>query len=231
VSVVLNLATRPGDHRQGIAPDKAVRSIGNQLERYEEVVSQLIVLGFRDLLRGAEVLNDLKRRDLDWVADLDHAVVLTLDAKGGARVQLSVDLGRGETATWAALWGSLLSLTLIKPTADIIRAVDGISAVLASESGASRRTQNLPSAGWWNQELQLDDLFLRDLAAMLKTGGSALFMLLHTQEGFLVMRELQNYGNMIIHTTLSPDQDRKIDELFPVTWGSVTTRTHQISPP
>jgi len=59
-------------------------------------VSQLIVLAFRDQFRSAEVLNDLKRRELDWAADLDHAVVVTFDDAGQAMVQLNIELSPGQ---------------------------------------------------------------------------------------------------------------------------------------
>lgn len=181
-------------------------------------MSQLIVLGFRDQYRAAEVLNDLKRRQLVWVADLDHAVVVTLDNCGRAKAQLSVDLYMGETAAWAALWGSLLSVTLFLPSTEILaQAADRIAASPVNGNNGSRSVSSIPNASWWREDLGLGDLFLRDVGALVKDGGSAIFMLLHTQEGFLVRRELQNYGNMIIHATLSADQDRKMGEFFTLT--------------
>jgi uncharacterized membrane protein len=181
-------------------------------------LSQLIVLGFRDRFRAAEVLNDLKRRELDWVADLDHAVVVTLDECRRARVQLSVDLSMGETAAWATLWGSLLSVTLFLPATEIMtQAANGIAAAPVTGRNGSRAKYKVPDSSWWKQDVGLEDLFLRDVGAVVKERGSAIFMLLHTYEGRLVRKELQNYGNMIIHTTLSADQDRKIGEFFTLT--------------
>ncbi len=180
-------------------------------------MSQLIVLGFRDRCRAAEVLNDLKRRDLDWVADLDHAVVVTRDEHGRTKVQLSVDLSMGETIAWAALWGSLLSVTLFRSTELMTQATDGISAASVTGIIGASVKYKFPDSSWWKKDIGLGDLFMRDVAALVKDGSSAIFMLLHTYEGLVVRRELQNYGNLIVHASLSASQDRKINELFALT--------------
>jgi len=178
-------------------------------------VSQLIVFGFRDQFRAAEVLNDLRRRELNWVADLNHAVVITFDNTGVARVQLCVELSTCETAAWASFWGSLLSVTLFLPTTEVMaHAANGVTAARSASSNGSRHKFATPTPNWWSNDLGLGDLFLRDIGALVKEGGSAIFMLLHTREGFLVRRELQNYGNMIIHATLNAEQDRKISDFF-----------------
>ena len=82
----------------------------------EARVSELIVFGFRDQYRAAEVLNELKRREWEWAGNLDDAVAITIAQDGKARVQLSVDLSNGEAAAWARVWGSLLSVTLFRPS-------------------------------------------------------------------------------------------------------------------
>jgi hypothetical protein len=53
----------------------------------EEVkqMSAMIVVAFRDAHRAAEVLVELGRREWDWVADLDHAVVVGWSSRGNLR--------------------------------------------------------------------------------------------------------------------------------------------------
>jgi len=94
------------------------------------------------------------------------------------------------------------------------QAAHGITASLGNGIKSARQEVSNPTASWWSNELGMEELFLRDIGALVKDAGSAIFMLLHTSEGFVVRRELQNYGNMIIHATLSLEQDQKISDYF-----------------
>ena len=81
-------------------------------------MSAIIVVAFRDAHRAAEVLVELRRREWDWVPDLDHAVVVGWNPHGNLRVQLNVDPRTKESGAWARLWGSLLRSALLVPTTD-----------------------------------------------------------------------------------------------------------------
>jgi uncharacterized membrane protein len=100
-------------------------------------VSDVIVLGFEDPYRASEVLNELLRRQWDWVGDLDHAVVVSLDEHGKLKVQLRSDPTTHEGTAWARLWGSLLSLVLFVPITE--RITDAISQVAAAFGARSRK--------------------------------------------------------------------------------------------
>lgn len=174
-------------------------------------MSELIVVAFRDQFRAAEVLNELRRRERDWVSDLDDAVAVTLDENGKARVQLSLDLSPSETASWIGLWSSLLRLALFVPisvTMAIAKAGRPNSAI------ANARTEpswwGIPNGAWWTEDLRLPENFLRDIGALVKPETSAIFMLLHTQKVSVALQHIYNYGGMIIHTTLSAEQVEKM---------------------
>jgi uncharacterized membrane protein len=178
-------------------------------------VSELIAFVFRDQYRAPEVLNELRRRDWPWVKDLDDAVVITFNDKGKARAQLTVDLCTGEAAPWARLWGSLLNTTLFLPTAEVIvEAADGID-IRTHPSGKSRRNSHAtPEAEWWRESLEHSDNFKRDTAALMSANGSAIFILLRTAEPAKVMQLLRNYGDTIVHTSIIPEQDKKMEAIL-----------------
>jgi uncharacterized membrane protein len=71
-------------------------------------VSELVAFVFRDQFRAPEVLNELRRREWEWVRDLDEAVTVTLNEQGKARVQLSVDPLTCQGGGWARLMGFFL---------------------------------------------------------------------------------------------------------------------------
>lgn len=62
-------------------------------------------------------------------------------------------------------------------------------------------------ARWWQKCLPGD--FLRDVAATIEPGDSAIFMLLQTSDLQTVLKHLRNYGSTILHTSLGPEQDEK----------------------
>jgi len=174
-------------------------------------VSELIVVVFRDQFRAAEVLNELRRRERDWVADLDDAVAVSVDERGKARVQLTLDLSTGESASWIGLWSSLLRLALFVPISVRMATARGLrtnSTIANANAEPARR--GIPNGAWWTEDLQLPENFLRDIGALVKAETSAIFMLLHTQKLSPALQHIHNYGGMTIHTRLSPEQVEKM---------------------
>ena len=54
-------------------------------------MSELVIIGFKQPHRASQVLNELRQRDWDWGADLNHAVVVRHDEENRLRVDLSID--------------------------------------------------------------------------------------------------------------------------------------------
>ena len=175
-------------------------------------MSELIAFVFRDQYRAPEVLNELRRREWPWVKDLDDAVVITLNEAGKARVHLSVDLATFEPARWARLWSSLLNSTLFLPLTEVmVDAADGIciSGQRLSTTTKPDREETFETK-WWRESLEHAENFKRDVAALMVPHGSAIFILLRTASAPTVLKQLGNYGDTIVHTTVSSEQDSKI---------------------
>lgn len=175
-------------------------------------MSELIAFVFRDQYRAPEVLNELRRRDWAWVRDLDDAVVITLNEAGKPRVHLSIDLATLDTARWARLWGSLLNSTLFLPLTEVmVEAANGISIGAPRLSAATKaEREETFETKWWRESLEHAENFKRDVAALMIPHGSAIFILLRTDMASTVLRQLGNYGDTIIHTTVSSEQDNKM---------------------
>jgi uncharacterized membrane protein len=174
-------------------------------------VSEVIVLGFEDPYRASEVLNELLRRQWDWVGDLDHAVVVSLDEHGKLIVQLRSDPTTHEGTARARLWGSLLSLVLFVPiTERITDAISQVAAAFGARSEESAAHVAVLDAMWWKEELRISEEFLRDVGAMMGLGGSALFMLLQTSGLGVVLRQLRNYGAAFSIPRSVPEQEKEL---------------------
>jgi len=179
-------------------------------------VSDLVAFVFRDQFRAPEVLNELRRRDWTWVPDLDEAVAVTVNEHGRARVQLSVDPCTYDGARWARLWGSLLSTTLFLPLTEVmVKAADGIASLPRQKLDNGRRPDEVTiEAQWWRESLEAANNFKRDVAALMASNASAIFMLLRAQNMAIVLKQLSNYGDTIVHTPVSAEQDEKLNVLL-----------------
>lgn len=171
-------------------------------------MSAIIVVAFRDAHRAAEVLVELRRREWDWVPELDHAVVVGWNPRGSLRVQLNVDPMTRESGAWARLWGSLLNSALLVPTTDGMTdaAGDLAAAALLATEVTSGKTK-MPNANWWKKTLCVSDEFIRDVGAMVQPGDSAVFMFLQAPKMVSVLKQLRNYGGTLLHTSLSSEQE------------------------
>ena len=177
-------------------------------------MSVLVVSVFRDQQRAPEVLNELRRREPRWVEALDQALVLTLDADGFAKAEISLDLAGCEANSWIRLWSSLLGGALfIHGTHVLIEAADSLTCSTSEDCNNSyfRTGQQLK---WWRDSVKLSDDFSRDLAAALSAGGSALFILFKASKATDVLPGLRIFGETIVHTSLSHEQDEQLTQLI-----------------
>ena len=173
-------------------------------------MSELVMVGFRDQYRAGEVLNELRRRDWEWSSDLDDAVAVMLDQSGKARVQLNVDLASGDTGNWMDMWGSLLRTALFIPSGGGCGGSRAPAVAAAVGRNGARAACGQGNVGWWKQEVGISETFLRDVGAVVGPETSAIFIRLSTDQIAPVLRQLLNYGGMIIHTRLTPEQDEKL---------------------
>jgi uncharacterized membrane protein len=184
-------------------------SVGVGLQE-RNTVSELVMVGFRDQYRAGEVLNELRRRNWEWSRDLDDAVAVMLDHQGKARVQMNVDLGSGDAANWMDIWASLLRTALFIPNGGGCCGIRTPAVATTSQRNGTRTACRQGNVGWWKEEVGISETFLRDVGAVVGPETSAIFIRLNTDQIAPVLRQLLNYGGMIIHTRLTPEQDEKL---------------------
>ena len=173
---------------------------------------QLIVVGFKDQYRAADVLNQLRRMDYDWVVELEDAVAVYRDYKGKLRIQQSYELTSGEGAAWGLIWGSLIGAALAAPfTAGVsAAAAAGAVATGAIAGGALGAGAGALDADWWKEEVGISDDFVHEVGIMIGPGDSAIFALLETANPEGVAEQFRGYGGKILRTNLSQQQSDKI---------------------
>jgi uncharacterized membrane protein len=180
-------------------------------------VSELVVSLFRDQQRAPEVLNELRRRECRWAEELDRALVLTLAVDGQVKAEISLDPTGCEPNSWIKLWSSLLGGALfIHGAHGLVEAAEGLSCPALVDCHSRRSRTSGQELKWWRDSVRLSDDFRRDLAAALSTGGSAIFILFQSNRVADVLPHLHTFGDTIVHTALTPEQDETLAKLIGV---------------
>jgi uncharacterized membrane protein len=180
-------------------------------------VPNLIVVGFKkDMYRASEVLNALQALNDDWVVDLHDAVAVYRDYNGKLRVDQSYQMTTGEGAAWGGLMGSLIGLTLaaIPFTGGASAAAAGALAAGAAGGAAIGAGTGAIDASWWKNEFGIPDDFVKQVGAMIQPGDSAIYALLRTASPAIVADQFRGYGGTILSTTLSRDQQAKVEKVL-----------------
>ena len=180
-------------------------------------MAELIVVGFKkDMYRASKVLNDLLEMNDDWVVDLHDAVAVYRDNKGKLRVDQSYRLTTGEGAALGGLWGLVIGATLAIP---FTMGASGAVAASAMAAGALGGTGLGIGVGAINAESYKDrfglpDNFVQRVGAMVQPGDSAIYAILRVGDPEVVAEKFRGYGGTILHTTLSRDQQAKVEKVL-----------------
>ena len=155
--------------------------------------------------------------DNDWVVDLHDAVAVYRDYEGKLRTDQSYQMTTGEGAGLGGLWGSLIGLTL----AAAIPLTGGASAVAAGTLAAGAARRRRTGCGgrrarrfWWKDEFGIPDDFVKQVGGMVQPGDSAIFALLRSANPEIVANQFRGYGGTILSTTLSRDQQKKVESVL-----------------
>ena len=158
-------------------------------------MSTLVVVSYDQEFQAEEVRLKLRKLQKDYLIDLEDAVVATKDAKGKVKLHQAMNL-TGAGALSGGFWGALIGLIFMMP---LLGAAVGASA--GAVSGALT-------------DLGIDDRFMKELAEQMQPGGSVLFVLAHGATPDKVMEELQGTGGKILKTSLTHEDEAKLQAVL-----------------
>jgi len=190
--------------------------IGSTLKR-RNIVAELIVVGFKkDMYRASEVLNQLLALNDDWVVDLHDAVAVYRDYNGKLRVDQSYQMTTGDGAALGGLWGLLIGATLAIPFTAGASAAAAAGAMAAGAIGGTALGAGLGAAdaSSWKEEFGIPDEFVQRVGALIQPGDSAIYAILRTADPDIVADQFRGYGGTILRTTLSRDQQAKVEKVL-----------------
>ena len=154
-------------------------------------MSTLIVVGYDDLYKAEEVRLKLRRLQSEYLIDLEDAVVAVKDAKGKVKLHQAVNLTTAGAVS-GGFWGSLVGLIFLNPLLGL-----AVGATAGAVSGAL-------------SDVGINDDFMKDLAATMTDGSSALFVLVRKATPDKVLEEIKGTGGRIIKTSLSHDDEARL---------------------
>jgi uncharacterized membrane protein len=155
-------------------------------------MSTLVVIGYDDEFKAEEVRLKLRKLQKDYLIDLEDAVVAVKNDKGKVKLHQAVNL-TAAGAIGGGFWGSLIGLIFLNP---LLGAAVGATA--GAVSGA------LTDVG-------INDKFMKELAAAMNPGSSALFVLVRKATPDKVLEEVKGTGGKILKTSLSHDDEAKLE--------------------
>src|SRR5690349_9409587 len=154
-------------------------------------MSTLVIIEYDDQFKAEEVRLTLMKMQKDYLIDLADAVVAVKDQNGKVRLHQAVNL-TAAGAVSGGFWGTLIGLMFLNPLLGM-----AVGAAAGAVSGA------LTDVG-------INDQFMKELAETMKPGSSTLFVLVRKATPDKVLEELQGTGGKVLRTSLSHDDEAKL---------------------
>ena len=164
-------------------------------------MAELIATVFENQDDADHVLNTLQRLQKEHLIDLQDAATVLRTPEGKVTLKQAVNmigLGAGTGAVSGAFWGTLIGLLFLNPLAGLITGA-------AVGGGAGALSGALADYG-------INDEFIKRTGETLKPGTSALFVLVRKAQPEKVLAELKDYHGKIIRSSLSPEQEKKLQD-------------------
>ncbi len=152
-------------------------------------MEELVVMGFGDKHRALEVLPQLQRLKFPWGSDLCNAIAVEVESDGRLRVIHSHLIDPTNGVDSVTRWNALLSAIVPLPHTPQSSSSEVNSEVRSINAGASR----------WLKDSSLDKDFVRNVAAVLQPGNSAVFAII--QDWRSAAPVLSGYSHLLLHTT------------------------------
>ena len=162
-------------------------------------MSELIVVAFDEPNKADEVLNELRTLQQGYLIDLEDAVVAVRRSDGKVQLKQSVNLVGMSAASgglWGALWGTLVGLLFLNPLVGF-----AMGTMVGVGTGALAGALS---------DYGINDNFVRELAKTLSLNSSAIFILVRKMQPEKVLSELSRFRGRVLRTSLSPDQEARL---------------------
>ena len=154
-------------------------------------MSTFVAIEYDDPHKAHEVRLALVKLQKEYLIDLEDAVVAVKDESGKIKLHQAMNL-TAAGAVSGGFWGTLIGLLFLSP---LLGAAVGASA--GAVSGAL-------------SDIGINDDFMKKLAEGLKNNTSVLFILVRKATPDKVVEEIQQFGGTLLKTSLSHEDEAKL---------------------
>jgi uncharacterized membrane protein len=122
----------------------------------------------------------------------------------------------GEGAAWGGFWGLLIGATLAIPFTAGASAAALAGAVAAGTLGGTAIGAGVgaAAASLWKDEFGISDEFVQQVGGLFQPGDSEIYAILRVGNPDVVGDQFRGYGGTILRTTLSRDQQTKVEKVL-----------------
>jgi len=154
-------------------------------------MSHLVVIGYDNEFKAEEVRLKLAKLQREYLIDLEDAVVAVKKQDGKIRLNQAFSMP-ALGAAQGTFWGLLIGALFLTPF---------FGAAVGAASGAIAGALS---------DVGINDNFMKELAATLTPGSSVLFVLVRSATPDKVLEELQGTGGKILKTSLTHENEAKL---------------------
>lgn len=158
-------------------------------------MSHLVVIGYDDMHKADEVRLTLVKLQQEYLIDLEDAVTVVKKPDGKVKLNQPVSLP-AVGAVQGTFWGTLIGVIFLSPI---------LGAAMGAASGALAGALS---------DIGINDDFMKELGETLKPGTSALFVLVKSATPDKVLEHIQGTGGKVIKTSLSHDDEAKLQAVL-----------------
>src|SRR5258708_6682007 len=172
--------------------------------RMESTVSDLVVIEFPSEAKAEEVRQKLLDMQKDYLIELGDAVIAFKQPNGQVKLnQLFHPAAAG--AVTGTLWGTLIGMIFLMPL---------LGAAVGAASGA---------VGGALVDVDIEDRFMKDVAAGIQAGNAALFLLIRKVTADKVLADLKGVGGKVLRTSLDQTKEDALRAALAAAAPSVST--------
>jgi uncharacterized membrane protein len=168
-------------------------------------VSELVVVTYPDVYRAGEVCAKLQRLHKQFLIEIEDIAFVTREEDGKLRLHQTSSITNAATGmglSRGAIWGGLIGLLFLQPALGVIT-----GAALGAAGGAI--------AGR-SVDYGISDSFMKELGERVQPGTSALFVLFRKATWEKVLDQIGRYGGTVMHSSLSPEVEARLQEALSV---------------
>jgi uncharacterized membrane protein len=161
--------------------------------RQENLMSDLVAIVYPSEAKAEEVrlrLFDLRKQ---YLIEFSDAVIAVKTDAGPVKLNQLVNTTVAGAAS-GSFWGLLIGVLFLNPL---------IGVALGAASGA---------LGGLLTDYGINDAFMKELAASLKPGDAALFVLIQNMTADKVLKEIQGAGGTVLKTSLDDTKEKVLRE-------------------